>query len=138
MTEREPKRSRLEDEVLEILTKADRSSTPTEKARSHLRVVKARRRSISLDRLGAIDQPWGWFGLALACLVIGGALTADGGLAWQLVKYLGLALLMVGIVRLFRPAAGHRSRKMWRGRPIDMSRPGFEMRDKFDDWRKRR
>ena len=137
MTDDRPRRSRLEDEVLEILAKTDRPPTPTERARSHLRVVKARRRSLSLDRLGVFDQPWGWFGLALLLFVIGGAIF-DSGLFWQLIRYAGLAALIIGIIRLFKPSPANRNRKMWRGRPIDMTRPGFEMRDKFDDWRKRR
>ena len=138
MTGKSSKRSRLEDEVLEILAKADRSSTPSERAKSHLRVVKAKRRGLSLQRLAPFDHPWGWFGLALVILLVGGALTADGELAWQLVLYAGMAAFVVGVIRLFRPSASNRTRKMWRGRQIDMSRPGFEMRDRFDDWRKRR
>ena len=137
MTDDRPKRSRLEDEVLEILSKADRPSTPTEKARSHLRVVKSKRRSISIDRLGAFDQPWGWFGLALVLFIVGGGIFNDG-IFWQLIRYVGLGALIIGIIRLFRPSPANRSRKMWRGRQIDMSKPGFEMRDRFDDWRKRR
>ena len=137
MTNDTPKRSRLEDEVLEILARADRESTPAEKARSHLRVVKAKRPRFSVERLGLFDQPWGWFGLALVIFVIGGFIF-DGGLAWQLIRYAGLAALLIGIVRLFKPSPANRNRKMWRGRQIDMSKRGFELGDKWDDWRKRR
>src|SRR5688500_17529921 len=121
MTDDRPRRSRLEDEVLEILAKADRPSTPSERAKSHLRVVKAKRRGLSLQRHAPFDHPWGWFGLALVILLVGGALTADGGLAWQLVLYAGMATFIVGVIRLFRPSPANRTRKMWRGRQIDMS-----------------
>ncbi len=137
MTDDTPKRSRLEDEVLEILAKADRPSTPAEKARSHLRVVKSRRNRVSLARFGWLDQPWGWFGLALVIFLIGGQLF-DSGLVWQLIRFAGLAALIMGIVRLFKPARPHPVRKIWRGRPVDMSRPGVDLPDKWDDWRKRR
>jgi hypothetical protein len=137
MTDEKPKRSRLEDEVLEILAKADRESTPTEKARSHLRVVKAKHSRISLGRASWLDQPWGWFGLALVIFLVGGALF-DSGLIWQLIRFAGLSALVIGVVRLFKPARPNAVRKMWRGRPVDMSRPGIDLHDKWDDWRKRR
>lgn len=137
MTDDKPKRTRLEDEVLEILAKADRESTPVEKARSHLRVVKAKRNRVSIARLGWFDQPWGWFGLALVLFIVGGQLV-DSGLVWQLIRFAGLAAVVIGVIRLFRPSPANRGRKLWRGRQIDMNKRGFELGDRFDDWRKRR
>jgi hypothetical protein len=137
MTDDKPKRSRLEDEVLEILARADRPSTPTEKARSHLRVVKAKRNRFSLRQVSWLDQSWGWFGIALVIFLIGGAFF-DSGLVWQLIRFAGLAAVIMGVVRLFKPARPNSVRKMWRGRPVDMSRPGVDLGDKWDDWRKRR
>jgi hypothetical protein len=137
MTDDKPKRSRLEDEVLEILAKTDRPSTATEKARSHLRVVKAKRNRVSLSQVSWLDQPWGWFGIALVVFLIGGAFF-DSGLVWQLIRFGGLAAVIMGVVRLFKPARPNPVRKIWRGRPVDMSRRGPDLHDKWDDWRKRR
>jgi hypothetical protein len=131
-----PKRSRLEDEVLEILQRTDRKPPVTARARSWGRVVRSR----TLDaqsRVRWLDTAWGWFGLALLLFVIGGWVAGDSGLLKQLLQIAGVAALVVGLFRLWRPGAGAQ-RKMWRGRQIDLRKPGGELGDKFDDWRKRR
>ena len=133
------KRSRLEMEIDEILAKSDKPIPITARARSRGRNLKGRVQSLKTlgARLGWIDTTWGWFGVALLVFFIGGALTDSSGLAWQLVRYAGLAAFVMGVVRLFKPT--YRSgKKMWRGRVIDIRRPGVELGDKFDDWRKRR
>lgn len=130
-----PRRSRLEDEVLEILAKADRKPPLSAKARSWGRTVRSHILRWKAQTQWA-DSPWGWFALALLIFVIGVWITGESGLGRRIVELAGLAAVLIGILRLFRPSAG--SRKMWRGREINMRKPGVELGDKFDDWRKRR
>lgn len=130
-----PRRSRLEDEVLEILAKADRKPPLTAKARSWGRSVRSQILRWQ-TQIRWMDSPWGWFGLALLIFVFGVWITGDTGLGRRIVELAGLAAVLVGVLRLFRPSGG--TRKMWRGREINMRKPGIELGDKFDDWRKRR
>ena len=75
--------------------------------------------------------------MALILVIVGSLVTDDSGLARQIFQFAGLAAVVVGVIRLFRPSAGS-GRKMWRGREINMRKPGVELGDKWDDWRKRR
>lgn len=130
-----PRRSRLEDEVLEILAKADRKPPVTAKLRSWLRIARSRIVGWQ-SQVRWLDSPWGWFALGLLIFVIGAWTTGGSGLDRRIVEIVGLAAVLIGVVRLFRPSASHR--KMWRGREINMRKPGIELGDKFDEWRKRR
>ena len=122
--------------MLEILAKSDRRPPVSAKARSWGRSIRSR----ILDwrnQAAWLDSAWGWFGLAFLLFVVGGLVTGDSGLARQLVQVIGLAAIVVGVIRLFRPSRGS-SRKTWRGREINMRKPGIELGDRFDEWRKRR
>jgi hypothetical protein len=130
------RRSRLEDEVLEILQRTDRKPPVTAKARAWGRSIRARTLNAQ-SHVGWLDTAWGWFGLALLLFVIGGWVAGDSGLLKQVLQIAGLGALIVGLFRLWRPGPGGQ-RKMWRGRQIDLRKPGVELGDKFDDWRKRR
>ena len=133
------KQSRLEREIEEILEKSAKPIPITAKARSKGRNLRGKANVLrtARARLGWLDTTWGWFGIALLLFFVGGALTWNAGMAWQLVRYVGLAAFVMGVVRLFKPT--YRSgKKMWRGRVIDITKPGVELGDKFDEWRRRR
>ncbi len=135
--EKQQPRSRLEDEVLEILSRTDRKPPVSARARSIGRTLRARILD-SRDRLGVVDNPWGWFALGIVIFLVGGAITGESGLGERIVQYAGLAAIVVGLVRMFRPSRASGGRKMWRGRVIDMNRRGVELGDKWDDWKRRR
>jgi hypothetical protein len=130
------KRSRLEEEVESILAKADRTPPVTAKARSWGRKLRGQILTVR-TQIGWLDSAWGWFGIALMLFVVGALVTGDSGLARRVFQYAGLAAVVIGVVRLIKPSS-RQGRKTWRGREIDMRRPGVELGDKFDEWRKRR
>jgi hypothetical protein len=130
-----PRRSRLEDEVLEILAKADRKPPLSARIRSWLRTGRSRANRWR-SQIQWLDSAWGWFALGLLIFVVGAWIAGDGGLDRRVVEITGLAAVLIGVVRLFRPSAS--SRKTWRGREINMRKPGVELGDKFDEWRRRR
>ena len=131
-----PRRSKLEDEVLEILAKADRKPPLTAKAQSWGRTARARTLR-ARSRAVWLDSAWGWFGLGLLVFVIGGWITGDSGMGRRIIELAGVSAVLIGVYRMARPSGGSR-RKIWRGRQIDMRRPGVELGDRFDEWRKRR
>jgi hypothetical protein len=132
-----PRRSRLEDEVLEILAKTDRKPPLTAKARAWGRTARAQILKWRAH-IGWLDTAWGWFGIALALFIIGGWVAKDSGLLQQVIQIAGIVAIAVAVLRLVRPGPGQ-GRKMWRGRPMDLKKPGVELGDnKLDDWRKRR
>ena len=141
MNAREPKnkqpRSRLEDEVLEILSRTDRKPPVSARARSIGRRLRGQILE-SRTRLALVDNPWGWFALGIVIFLVGGAITGESGLGERIVQYAGLAAIVVGLIRMFRPSRAAGARKMWRGRVVDMNRRGVELGDKWDDWKKRR
>jgi hypothetical protein len=139
MTDNDPKdqpRSRLEDQVLEILQSSNKRPPARAKARSTWWSVQRSFRQ-ARQKIVHFDNIWGWFGLAMVIFLLGGALTGDG-LGERLVQYAGLAALVVGLVRMFRPSKTTSGKKMWRGNVIDMNKRGIELGDKWDDWKKRR
>lgn len=119
------RRSRLEDEVLEILYRSDRPPSFSERVRASLRRVSrtfGRRRSGLLgDAIARFDA-----GLWLVVCVVFGVVAffvrdASPFLA-RMFAILCLGLIVLAIVRSFgRPNRG--SVKQWRGRDIDMSPP---------------
>jgi hypothetical protein len=130
------KRSRLEEEVESILANADRNPPVTAKARSWGRNLRGHILSVQ-TQIGWLDSAWGWFGIALVLFVVGALVAGDSGLARRVFQYAGVAAVVIGVVRLIKPSP-RSGRKTWRGREINMRRPGVELGDKFDEWRKRR
>jgi hypothetical protein len=138
-----PKRSRLEDEVLEILQKADapppkpialRSAADRTLWRTRLRArgwtsqVEARLRQGGWSVIVA--------GMVLAILA---NLLIDpvSPLFARVLLYVGVGLILLGFVQLYRGGSGSGG-KMWRGKRVDLDRPGIDWDDKADQWRKRR
>jgi hypothetical protein len=119
------KRSRLEDEVLEILYRSDRPPTANERLRASLRQTS---RSLRTRRSGFIGRIVDRLdsGLWLAVFVVLGIVAffiknTSPFLARVLVV-ICLAMLVLAIVRSFRrPNRGQV--KTWRGRDIDFSPP---------------
>lgn len=128
--------TRLDRELEEILARTDRRPSVTARVRSMTRLLSAKFQS-SRSNIAFLDTAWGWFGLGVVIFLIGGWATTDSGLGRQIIELAGLGAIVIGVVRLVRPGA-RGGRKMWRGREINMRRPGVELGDKFDDWRKRR
>ena len=118
-------RSRLEDEVLEILVRTDQPPS----LRDHIRRKAARRRHARLAGV-ARDLPAVARGLgpgamlvgALAVAVLAALLRPSSPLFAQLLAVASVALL--GGVYLLRSRGGRGPRvKQWRGRDIDLSPP---------------
>lgn len=139
-----PKRSRLEDEVLEILQKAD--APPPEP----IALRSAADRTFWRTRLRAR----GWTDQAVAHLRGGGWSVILAGmilavlanvlvdpvspLVARALLYAGVAMIVLGFVQLYRRGSGSRGGKMWRGKRVDLDRPGIDWDDKANQWRKRR
>jgi hypothetical protein len=132
-------RSRLEREIEEILDRADAPIPITAKARS----TKWRLRRTINDlttrsrRIRMVDSFWGWILIAAAVYVVGAAITDQHGLAWQVVRVVGVIGLGMAIYRIARPT-NRSQRKIWRGQVQDMGRPGVQLGDRFDEWKRRR
>ena len=143
MSER-PKRSRLEEEVLEILQKADapppkpialRSAADRTMWRTRLRARGWTHQIAPRLRQG------GW------SVIVAGMLTAIfanvlvelvSPLLAQVLLYAGVALIVLGFVQLYRGGSSSNGDKLWRGKRVDLDRPGIEGDDKGNQWRKRR
>ncbi len=119
------KRSRLEDEVLEILYRSDRPLTLSERVRASLRQAarpsRMRRSGFVGDIFSRMDS-----GMWLAAFVVLGIVAfAVRNTSPFLARFLVvtcLALLFLAIVRSFgRPDRGQI--KTWRGRDMDFSPP---------------
>ena len=132
-------RTRLEREIDEILVRADAPIPITAKARStKWKARRAFNRLKSRARfLKVVDSFWGWILVATTVYLIGAAITDQQGLGWQLVRILGLAGLGMSIYRIARPRY-KQSSKLWRGQFQDMGRPGVQLGDRFDEWKRRR
>jgi hypothetical protein len=119
------KRSRLEDEVLEILYRSDRPPTFGERLRATLRQTS---RSFRMPRSGVLRNVVSRMdsGMWLAAFVILGIvaflLRNTSPFLARFLVVTCLALLFLAIVRSFsRPGRGQV--KQWRGRDIDFSPP---------------
>lgn len=145
MTEQTPKRSRLDDEVDEILRKAD---APPPKP---IQLKTAADRAVWRTRLRAR----GWVGGVTDRLHVGGWSVIAAGMIVavlanvvvepvspflsRLLLYAGIAAIAAGFVQLYRGGSGGRGAgKIWRGKRVDLGRPGIDWDDKADEWRKRR
>ncbi|MEA2529847.1 MAG: hypothetical protein QOF33_5004 [Thermomicrobiales bacterium] len=117
------RRSRLEDEVLEILYRSDRPPSLTDRARATLRrsrrSLRWRPSAFMAEIASGLDSGL-WF---VACIVLGVVAffvrDASPFLA-RMFAVLCLALIILAIVRSFsRPNRG--MEKRWRGRDFDIS-----------------
>jgi hypothetical protein len=126
MDEPEPqtgRRSRLEDEVLEILYRSDRPPSFSDRLRAKLRraatVLRGRPRLHLGAVIGRLDSGM-WLG---ACLILGIVAFIVRDMSPFLARSLAvlcLALIVLALVRSFsRPDRG--SVKRWRGRDMDIS-----------------
>ena len=143
MANEAPKKSRLEQEVLEIL---ERSERPPSKPivlksaahRSYWRTrleLQRRRRAI---RVFAGRGGWSYILGAIVLYALTRLLISPfSPFLAQLVMYVCLAGIVIGFVQLYRGGRAS-GRPMWRGRPMDMNRPGPDLEDKFQSWRRRR
>jgi hypothetical protein len=114
-----PRRSRMEDEVLEILYRADRPPTTGEKARARIDEARvAARRSLGAHRFGRSFRA-GPLALLIGSLLLAIAAAALRSVAPPLAVLLGLGsagmLLAIWFDRRPRPSASTR----WRGRDLD-------------------
>jgi hypothetical protein len=127
--DREPptgRRSRLEDEVLEILHRADRPPSPWERARLWFsRLIRPRdpvRRRSSRSLLRRFDESL-WLPACLVCGIVAYFVSDTSPLLARILAVLATALVLLVIVRsLVRP--NDSSVKQWRGRDVDFSPPG--------------
>lgn len=145
MTEPTPKRSRLEDEVLEILEKAD---TPLPKP---IQLKTAADRAVWRTRLrarggvGVVSdrlRGGGWSVIAAGMIVAvlaNLAVEPVSPLLARVLLYAGVAAIVAGFLQLYRGGSGGRGAgKIWRGKRVDLRRPGVDWDDKADQWRRRR
>jgi hypothetical protein len=120
-----PRRSRLEDEVLEILYRSDRPTSFSDRLRaasrragSSLRVRRSFGVGEFVSRLDAGMWLAVWVGLGIVAYVVRDA----SPLLARILAVVCLAMIVFAIVRSFgRPGRG--SIKRWRGRDIDISPP---------------
>ena len=129
-------RSRLERDVDEILERTAAPIPITAKARSTSRSMR-QQLSGYRRRIRILDSFWGWILIAVAVYILGGRLTDQTGLVWQLVRIVGLGAMLMALYRILRPQVRHMN-TMWRGKQLNMGKPGVELGDRFDEWRKRR
>lgn len=120
-----PRRSRLEDEVLEILYRSDRSPTFADRLRAASRRARTsvrRRPRLGIGEFLARLDSGMWLA---ACVLVGIAaffVRNASPLLARVLAVLCLAMILLAIVRSFgRPDRG--SVKRWRGRDIDFSPP---------------
>lgn len=139
-----PKRSRLEDEVLEILQKADaplpkpialRSAADRTVWRTRLRAKGWTNRIASRLRGGG----WSVIAAGMILAVVANVLIEPfSPLLTRVLLYAGVALIVAGFVQLYRGGSRSGGPKLWRGKRVDMGRPGIAWDDKADEWRRRR
>lgn len=116
-----PKRSRLEDELIEILDKADRPPTPIEQARakareSRLTLGRAAANPGRFDPRGPLAPLLGALGLAIFAVVV-------RGFSPLLATLLAIAAFAVFCLVWFAPSTGPGTGNRWRGRDLGDS-PG--------------
>lgn len=119
------RRSRLEDEVLEILYRSDRPPTAMDRFRARSRAV---RRSLSnggprsIGNISASFDTGGWLVAVIALCVVAFIVRDMSPLVARLLAIASLALIILAIVNSLRhPRQG--SLKQWRGRNINMQPP---------------
>lgn len=129
-----PKRTRLEDEVLEILQKNDRPISFSD----HVRRKAIRQRQAARPRTTRLQQNRFWpvapFVAAFALAFIGLSIRDTSALLATLLAWASVVLLFLPIInRIRRPA--NTQIKRWRGRDVDLRPPRRDwigdLRDRF-------
>ena len=118
-----PRRSRLEDEVLEILYRSDRPPTFGERLRSTSRRgiawVRVRRMPNLGHLVSQLDADM-WLAVCLGLGIVAFLIRNASPLLARILAVACLAMIVLAIVRSFgRPDRG--SAKRWRGRDVDVS-----------------
>jgi hypothetical protein len=116
-------KSRLETELLEILERSDRESTPVERIRSNARVARERVKSDSLSRVTRVVRRLGAWTWLIACLVLGIVAFLFGDSLRIVAQLAVIACIAIFLVTIFRGnrRTGPQDIKTWRGRDIDLS-----------------
>jgi hypothetical protein len=118
-----PRRSRLEDEVLEILYRSDRPPTFSERMRSASRRTVASMRGRRSPDLGAVVKQLDaglWLAVCIGLGFVAFLIRNASPLMARVFAVTCLAMIIFAIVRSFsRPDRG--SVKRWRGRNVDIS-----------------
>lgn len=144
MTEPPPKRSRLEEELLEILERADRPPLKPIALRSAAdrAAWRARLRGRSwMTLLGSRARSGGWTVIlaGMVAAIVGNVVVEPfSPLLARLLLYVAVVAIVLGFVQLYRDSSRGDGAKTWRGRPMDLNRRGRDLEDRFDQWRKRR
>ena len=130
--EREQRRTRLENEIQEILERTDRPPSNVVKFRSQVRTnrVSYRQRLESFSdrvRITELNLLVAAIVLAVLAFVLGDSSRALG----SLLAILSVAAVVWLFVRYYR-RPGHQSIKTWRGRDVDLTPP------RRSDWLERR
>lgn len=117
-----PKRSRLEDEVLEILQKNDRPISFTD----HVRRKAVQQRQSAPSRASSLQQHRFWplapFAGAFALAFLGLAIRDTSALLATILAWGSVTLLVLPIILRFRRPSSSEL-KRWRGRDVDLRSP---------------
>lgn len=131
------RRSRLEDEVLEILARADKPTSLTDHVRRKTQRQRQQRLQTSVGRFSSwsagLDANTFLMGFVIAALLVM-FLGDSSALLARLIAIVGLFCLLAPIVLRFK-SPRQPTIKQWRGRSIDLSPQGPEwmnsLRDRF-------
>lgn len=131
------RRSRLEDEVLEILARADKPASLTDHVRRKAHRQRQQRLQTSVNRVSTwsagLDANSFLIGFVV-CALLAGFLRDSSALLARLIAIVGLFCLVAPIVLSFK-SPRQPTIKQWRGRSIDLSPQGPEwmnsLRDRF-------
>ena len=130
-------RSRLEDEVLEILNRADKPTSISDHVRRKTQRQRQQRLPSSVNRVSSwragLDANSFLIGFVVAAL-LAGFLRDSSALLARLFAIVGIVCLLAPIVLRFK-SPRQPTIKQWRGRSIDLSPQGPEwmnsLRDRF-------
>lgn len=131
------RRSRLEDEVAEILARADKPASLTDHVRRKTQRQRQQRVQASVNRFSSwgvgLDANSFLIGFVVAAL-LAGFLRDSSALLARLSAIVGIVCLLAPIVLRFK-SPRQPTIKQWRGRSIDLSPQGPEwvnsLRDRF-------
>jgi hypothetical protein len=117
------RRSRLEDEVLEILIKNDRPPTIGERLQSDVRRQRRNVGHLLANRSSLFSAPFDTGLWLVGCLLLGILAFVFRDISPLLARILAIGcfvIVLIAIVRSFRRPDRHNV-KQWRGRDIDIS-----------------
>ncbi len=131
------RRSRLEDEVAEILARADKPASLTDHVRRKTERQRQQRVQASMNRVSSwsanLDANSFLIGFVVAAL-LAGFLRDSSALLARLIAIVGIVCLLAPIVLRFKNPR-QPTIKQWRGRSIDLSAQSPEwmtsLRDRF-------